>query len=179
MRNLIAAIVTLSLAACATGTPAPGPTAPTEPASTSQMQPAAAPAPEKSPSMKVASKQAKAKFQVTYLGIEMKTVQDGVRINGVEKKSPAATAGLRKKDVVLAANGVKLAKAAELLSAIRAADAGSKLVLRVRRDGALSDVTTTLGTRMQAADDDDGDDDEDNDDDADDDDGDDDDGDDD
>lgn len=163
MRTMIAALVVLSMVACSTTAPVTAPTGKTDPASTSQMQPAAAPAPEKAPSMKVAAKQPKAKIQMTYLGVEMKTRVDGVLITGTEKNSPAATSGLLKKDVVTAFNGKPITKASELLSAIRAADPGSKAVLRVRREGAESDVTATLGTRMQDADDDDGDDDEDDD----------------
>lgn len=61
----------------------------------------------------------------------------GVLVRNVAANSRAASAGLRQGDVVVAANGVRIANAAALSTAWRAAAArgGSTLVLQVRRSG--------------------------------------------
>jgi len=66
----------------------------------------------------------------------------GVMVRAVSQGSPAANAGLRVNDVIIAANGNRIGNRADLSAAWRAAAArgGNTLVLQVRRSGELTIV---------------------------------------
>jgi Do/DeqQ family serine protease len=66
----------------------------------------------------------------------------GVIVRAVSQGSPAANAGLRVNDVIIAANGNRIGNRADLSAAWRAAAArgGNTLVLQVRRSGELTIV---------------------------------------
>jgi photosystem II stability/assembly factor-like uncharacterized protein len=68
----------------------------------------------------------------------------GVRIVGMLPQGPSAQAGLMVGDVIVAVGKQKVAKVQQLLDAIRAAQPGDKLVLRVTRGGETKDVALTL-----------------------------------
>ena len=60
----------------------------------------------------------------------------GVAVRGITAGTPAAGAGLRAGDVIIAANGARIARRADLVTASTAAAArGGTLVLQVRRNG--------------------------------------------
>jgi S1-C subfamily serine protease len=61
----------------------------------------------------------------------------GVLVRAVAPGSPAANAGLRANDVIVAANGVRLSSSADLSATWRASAnrGGSTVVLQIRRGG--------------------------------------------
>jgi serine protease Do/serine protease DegQ len=63
--------------------------------------------------------------------------QGGVLVRAVAPGSPAANAGLRANDVIVAANGVRLSSSADLSATWRASAnrGGSTVVLQIRRGG--------------------------------------------
>ena len=63
--------------------------------------------------------------------------QGGVLVRGIAPGSPAANAGLRANDVIVAANGVRLSSRADLSATWRASAnrGGSTVVLQIRRGG--------------------------------------------
>lgn len=74
-----------------------------------------------------------------------KLISGGVKINSVQPNSPAAKAGLRSGDMVTEADGHAITKSEELNGTVRAAAAGSELVLTVKRGSSTQQVTVTLG----------------------------------
>jgi putative serine protease PepD len=91
--------------------------------------------------------------QHAYLGVSV-----GVNANGtgavigtVRAGGPAAAAGVKSGDVVLAVNGKPVAGANELTSAVAALRPGDKATLKVQRDGSTVTLTVTLGTRPATA----------------------------
>ena len=66
----------------------------------------------------------------------------GVSVLGVEKDSPAAAAGLKKGDVILAMDGKKVPVVQSLIDYVGSRD-GVPVTLRVRRDGAELDIKAT------------------------------------
>ncbi len=73
-------------------------------------------------------------------GLEGAQLEDqpegGVAVRGITAGTPAAGAGLRAGDVIIAANGARIARRADLVTAsAAAASRGGTLVLQVRRNG--------------------------------------------
>ena len=66
----------------------------------------------------------------------------GVSVLGVEKDSPAAAAGLKKGDIILAMDGKKVPVVQSLIDYVGSHD-GVPVTLRVRRDGAELDIKAT------------------------------------
>ena len=66
----------------------------------------------------------------------------GVSVLGVEKDSPAAAAGLKKGDIILAMDGKKVPVVQSLIDYVGTRD-GVPVTLRVRRDGAELDIKAT------------------------------------
>jgi serine protease Do len=83
-----------------------------------------------------------------WLGV---SVQDndanGVAIAGVDRTGPAARAGLRTGDVVLAVNGDRTASARALIRAVAAMAPGTEVRLSVRRAGKPLEIAVTVGRR--------------------------------
>ena len=67
-------------------------------------------------------------------GLDIK-VKDGVLINGVEKDSPAAEAGIKDGDVIVAFNGSKVTDPDDLRDLVRDTEPGQKVEIEVVRDG--------------------------------------------
>ncbi len=68
-------------------------------------------------------------------------------IGNVDRTGPAARAGLRSGDVLLAVNGEKVDTARGLIKAVAATAPGNDVKLSVRRQGRDMDVSITVGRR--------------------------------
>jgi len=83
-----------------------------------------------------------------YLGVLIGDAPNGgAEITQVKPGTPAATAGLKRGDVVTAANGKSLENADALTEVVTSHSPGQKLTLTVRRDGSTRQITITLGTQ--------------------------------
>ncbi|MFZ0392155.1 MAG: DegQ family serine endoprotease [Calditrichia bacterium] len=76
------------------------------------------------------------------LGLDRPT---GVLISGVQENTPAKKAGLKAEDVILELNGRKVDNTAELRTRIASAGPGSKVDLKIIRDGKSRNIDVTLG----------------------------------
>ena len=72
---------------------------------------------------------------------------DEARVLGVVPDSPAATAGIRLDDVVVALDEEPFKSSKELADRLRVKGPGSTVLLRVRRGEEIMDVRVELGTR--------------------------------
>src|SRR6185295_8473213 len=70
----------------------------------------------------------------------------GVIVRSIADGSPAAVAGLREGDLIVAAQMRPLRNAAEFDRLVRAAGAGTRVSFALLRDGAPVEVTAVLGT---------------------------------
>lgn len=71
----------------------------------------------------------------------------GVAIAGIDRAGPAARAGLRPGDIVVAVNGERVDNARALIRAVAAVAPGNQVRLSVRRGGQASEVPVTVGRR--------------------------------
>jgi serine protease Do len=71
-------------------------------------------------------------------------VKDGVLVSAVTDNTPAAAAGLKAGDVVIAANGRAVASAADLSREVREVQSGSSVDIRVMRDRKEITVKVTI-----------------------------------
>ena len=71
----------------------------------------------------------------------------GGAIAGIDRAGPAARAGLRPGDIVLAVNGERVDNARGLIRAVAAVAPGNQVRLSVRRGGQASEVPVTVGRR--------------------------------
>jgi S1-C subfamily serine protease len=88
--------------------------------------------------------------KVGYLGVTMAPPtggQDGALVQEVASGSPAAKAGLRPGDLVVAIDGQSVADYGELGARIRAHQPGEKITLKVLRGGNETTITATLSQR--------------------------------
>ena len=87
--------------------------------------------------------------QHAYLGVSVgtSTTGPGAVIGTVRAGGPAAAAGVKSGDVVIAINGKPVTSASELTAAIAALQPGDKAALKVQRGGSTVTLTVTLGTR--------------------------------
>jgi putative serine protease PepD len=88
--------------------------------------------------------------QTGYLGVSMSDPtggQAGALVQRVEPDSPAAKAGLRVGDLVVAIDGKAVESYDELASQIRSHKPGDKVTLKVVRDGSETEVAATLAQR--------------------------------
>jgi putative serine protease PepD len=96
--------------------------------------------------------------QHAFLGVSAKdtTVKDGAaqragaQIVGVNSGTPAANAGIKTGDVIIAVNGQPVDSSTALVAQIRALTAGDKATITVIRDGARQDVQVTLAVKPAA-----------------------------
>jgi putative serine protease PepD len=88
-----------------------------------------------------------------YLGVSVgdDPAGAGARVGSVRAGTPASKAGLRVGDVVVEANGTKIADANQLTSVVAENQPGDTLRLVVKRGGSTLDVAVTLGTRPATA----------------------------
>jgi putative serine protease PepD len=90
-----------------------------------------------------------------YLGVTAKSVKVeiegvyrvGARLDSIEPDSPAAAAGLKRGDVILAVNGQPISGATSLTAWIRSYAPGEKVVLLVLQGRAANDIEATLAKR--------------------------------
>ena len=82
-----------------------------------------------------------------WLGVSVENSDNGVTIAGVERTSPAARAGLRQGDIILAVNGERIEGALGLIRTVAAVAPGSSVNLTIRRQGREFDVPVTVGQR--------------------------------
>jgi serine protease Do len=85
-----------------------------------------------------------------WLGVELDTDlrrQAGALVGAVNKRGPAARAGLRAGDVVTHFNGEHIATSRELIRDVSAVNPGGVARLRVRRQGQSFDISVTVGRR--------------------------------
>ena len=71
----------------------------------------------------------------------------GVPVAGVDRAGPAARAGLRTGDLILAINGEHVDSARGLIRAVAAAPPGNRIHLTIRRQGQTMEVPVTVGRR--------------------------------
>jgi Do/DeqQ family serine protease len=79
------------------------------------------------------------------------TSLDGVGIAAVQPNSPAAQAGLRERDIVLAINGRQLASAAELRARLALTAVGEEVELRILRAGETRTLKVRVGAPQQTS----------------------------
>ena len=104
----------------------------------------------------VAQLRDKGRIDRGWLGVSVqdapgRVANSGVEIAGIDRTGPAARAGLRPGDVVLAVNGDHVDSARGLIRAVAAAEPGSAVKLSVRRGGQSFDLPVTVGRRAQEA----------------------------
>ena len=78
-------------------------------------------------------------------------VPRGALVSSVEKGGPAAKAGLREGDVILAFDGQAIDSAGQLPSAVAATDPGKAVAVQVWRDRATREVSVKLGQTTEGA----------------------------
>nr|WP_220099423.1 trypsin-like peptidase domain-containing protein [Alteromonas lipotrueiana] len=81
--------------------------------------------------------------QLGFIGGEIRG-RSGVIITAVAKQSPAAEAGLRPNDIIMAINGTTLESSAKTLDMIAETRPGTQLDLLISRDGETIDITVTV-----------------------------------
>jgi len=87
-----------------------------------------------------------------YLGVELDDRRDGGQgavIRSVQDDTPAAGAGIKDGDLVVAADGAAIDGATGLIAAIRDLQPGDSATLTVVRDGERIDLTVTLTDRPE------------------------------
>ncbi len=86
---------------------------------------------------------------VGWLGMAISGTEEnrGILVRRVLTKSPAHKAGVRPGDVITSVRGQKMADPLELTSRIADIDPGSRLPLRVQRDGEMRKTTIEVGHR--------------------------------
>lgn len=69
------------------------------------------------------------------MGVGLEKAEEGVKVTGVSKKSGAEEAGLKKGDVILRFDGVKVSDREEIIDIIRNKQPGDKVKVEFLRDG--------------------------------------------
>ena len=82
-----------------------------------------------------------------WLGVTVQNAENGVAIQAVERNGPAAHAGIRAGDAIVAVNGERVETSRGLIRTVAAATPGSSVRLSVRRQGHEFDVSVTVGQR--------------------------------
>jgi serine protease Do len=84
-----------------------------------------------------------------WLGVSVENSDNGVTVAGVERASPAARAGLRQGDAIVAVNGERIEGSRGLIRTVAAVSPGSNVSLTIRRQGREMDVSITVGRRPE------------------------------
>ena len=82
-----------------------------------------------------------------WLGVSVEDSANGVTIAGVERTSPAARAGIRPGDQILAVNGERIETSRGLIRTVAAVSPGSSVNLSIRRQGRDIEISVTVGRR--------------------------------
>ena len=82
-----------------------------------------------------------------YLGVSLEDAGDGPRVAAVNDGSPAATAGIRAGDVIVAIDGDAVASSDDLRAAIDGLAVGDEVTITVQREGEPEEIDVTLGER--------------------------------
>lgn len=96
-----------------------------------------------------AQKVVKPKVVRAFLGVEIDEAEHGIRIEKVSPGSPAAKAGLKKGDLLTAANGKRLDGEVAFAEVMKGLRPGSSLKLDVLRDGWKKKLDISLGSREE------------------------------
>lgn len=80
-------------------------------------------------------------------GVRGPRTNTGVPIANIDRSGPAAKAGLRPGDVVLAVNGTRVDTSQGLIKAVAATPPGKSVMLTVRRGGQNVQISVTVGRR--------------------------------
>ncbi len=87
-----------------------------------------------------------------YVGVELTgNFTGGAQISAVQPATPAATSGLKPRDVVTAINGKAVASTEQFIAMIDGYNPGQRVTLTVKRGGQTKQIVVTLGTRPQTA----------------------------
>lgn len=86
-------------------------------------------------------------IQRGWLGVSVEDADRGVLISSVERAGPAAAAGLRAGDTVVAINGEPIATARGLIRAVAAVTPGANARITVLRQGQKMDLPVQVGLR--------------------------------
>jgi serine protease Do len=82
-----------------------------------------------------------------WLGVSVQDSDNGVTVAGIEPASPAAHAGLKQGDMILAVNGEHVDTSRALIRAVAAELPGKSVNLSIRRQGHAMDISVTVGQR--------------------------------
>jgi serine protease Do len=82
-----------------------------------------------------------------WLGVQVDDANGAVLVAGVERASPAARAGLRPGDFVMAVNGERVASARALIRAVAGIAPGETASIAVRRQGREAELPVVVGRR--------------------------------
>ena len=102
----------------------------------------------------------KGEISKPYIGVTVTPVKDdllaygiprGAEIVSVNEDSPAEEAGLKEKDIVIAANGEEIKSSDDLVKIVTACEPGEKLELTVYRAGEKVNITVTVDENVKSA----------------------------
>ena len=102
----------------------------------------------------------KGEISSPYIGISVNDVDENLRAYGVPKganvaivneDSPAEKAGLKKNDVITAADGDPITGSDDLVKFIHSHSAGDKVNLTVYRQGEIEEITVKIGENVKSA----------------------------
>ena len=92
----------------------------------------------------------KGTIQRGWLGVSVEDREGGVLIAGIDRAGPAARAGIRPGDAVLAINGEPVASSRGLIRAVAAVPPRNNARLTVRRQGRTVEIPVAVGLRPVA-----------------------------
>jgi len=90
---------------------------------------------------------AKGSIERGWLGVSVEENENGVSIANLDRNGPAARAGLRPGDTVVAINGDRIETSRGLIRAVAAVPPGNNIRVTVRRQGREVDIAITVGRR--------------------------------
>ena len=84
-----------------------------------------------------------------YIGVELSNASDAALVYSVKEGSPAEKAGLKTNDIISEANGEKISSADDLKTLVKKLSVGDELKLIVMRGGSETEITVTIGEKLQ------------------------------
>jgi serine protease Do len=99
----------------------------------------------------IAQLRASGRIERGWLGVSVANSDNGVLVAGVERTSPAARAGLRQGDAILAVNGEHIETARGLIRTVAAVSPGNNVNLTIRRQGREMELPIKVGRRPSGA----------------------------